>query len=118
MCADGHVLSETEAQPRDMQVRRPTHRASDHSDRREGGCTSNSDCGEGQVCRKGKCVKKPPVTRRRTPSEEQTSTESTGVEGLERGRPRDAPSLGPVSVSGVAEEAEARHSDSKDADKR
>lgn len=48
----------------------------------EPGCTSNSDCGEGQVCRKGKCVKKPPVTRRRTPSEEQTSTESTGVGDL------------------------------------
>ncbi len=41
-------------------------------------CKSNSDCDQGERCRKGKCVKKPPVSRRpQEPMEEPTFTDQT-----------------------------------------
>lgn len=43
-------------------------------------CGSNSDCGEGQICRKGKCVKRPPPRPRPTQEEEPQSSSDAGEE--------------------------------------
>jgi Cys-rich repeat protein len=44
-------------------------------------CQANSDCPSGQICRRGKCVKKPPL-KPRTTGEEGTTDELTTPRGL------------------------------------
>ena len=65
------------------------------------GCRNNSDCGEGEVCRQGKCVKKPPPVSRplgRPDTFTQPFVEDPSIEELRRDQ---GISVGPPFGTGI-----------------
>jgi len=63
-------------------------------------CQNNSDCPEGKVCRKGKCVKKPPLRPRPTVEEESVDLPNLVEESEGQGIPRSGIGVGGISIGG------------------